>query len=375
MTGILTFHWADDYGAMLQAYALKRHLETQGEEVEFVPYAPVKLTGRYWWCPLSAENRDGKIRYWPNRFGWKRNLGLGGSFWKRKRNMRRFRRCRLTKRLPVRCAKRLSLEKYGSVFVGSDQVWNPAITVDLDDAYVGNIGRKGDCRLFSYAASFGGSSLPSVYREKFANCVGKNFAAVSVREKRTAPFASELLGRDVSDVLDPVLLLDQEEWRKIAAPPAEKGYVLIYWTEGNEQLLRYAGVIAGQLHTKVMQISFPAEKRFLDQVELRIEGGPAEFIGYIENAACVLTNSFHGTAFSILFKKPFLSFQHRKLNTRLEDLLEKLGLLSRMKSGNTLPNDGEIWEPIPWEEVQNRLAAERGASGRFILDCIGGWRA
>ncbi|MCI8501592.1 MAG: polysaccharide pyruvyl transferase family protein [Oscillospiraceae bacterium] len=374
MTGILTFHWADDCGAMLQAYALKRYLETQGEEVELIPYAPVKLTGRYWWCPLSAEERGGRLHYWPSRSGWKRNLRLGGSFWKRKRNMRRFRR-HLIKRLPVRSANRLSLEKYGCVFVGSDQVWNPAITVDLDDAYVGNIGKKGACRLFSYAASFGGSSLPAAYREKFADCVGKNFAAVSVREKRTVPFTSALLGRDVADVLDPVLLLDQKEWEAAAKLPVEKGYVLIYWTEVNEQLLRYAGIIAERLHTKVVQISFPAEKRFLDQVELRIEGGPAEFIGYIQNAACVLTNSFHGTAFSILFKKPFLSFQHRLLNTRLEDLLDKLGLLSRMKAGDALPDESEIREPIAWEEVQSRLAAERAASGKFILDCIGGWRA
>ncbi len=371
MTGILTFYWADDCGAMLQAYALKQYLETQGEQAEMIPYAPVKLTGRYWWCPLSAEDRGGAIHYWPSRSGLKRNIWLGVSFWKRKHRMRRFRRRYLTKRFPVRRAGKLSLELYGHVLVGSDQVWNPVITVDLDDAYIGNIPKKGNCRLISYAASFGSASLPEAYREKFKKSVGENFSAVSVREKRTAPFVSELLNRPVFDVLDPVLLLGRADWLKIARPPSEKGYVLIYWTEPNESLVAYAGRIAAQLGTRVIQISFPVEKKFLDRLSLCIEGGPAEFIGYIQNAACVLTNSFHATAFSILLEKPFLSFQHRRLNTRIEDLLEKLGLLSRMKAGTEIPADEAVWEPIVWDEVRRRLGEERAFSCRFLAENLG----
>ena len=130
MIGILTFYWADDYGGMLQAYALKRQLELLGEKAEFIPYAPVRLTGRYWLCPLWAERKDSGLHYFFHRYLFKQNLLLGRSYWRRRRMMRAFRYRYLTKRLPVRSVKYLSLQPYQTVFVGSDQVWNPDITIE-----------------------------------------------------------------------------------------------------------------------------------------------------------------------------------------------------------------------------------------------------
>ncbi|MCI8622732.1 MAG: polysaccharide pyruvyl transferase family protein [Provencibacterium sp.] len=367
MIGLLTFHWADDYGAMLQAYALKRYLEKAGRSVEFIPYAPVKLTGRYWWCPLAASEQEGKLRYWPSRSGWKRNLALGGDFWKRKRAMCRFRRQRLAPP-PKRGLKRISLEKYSCVFVGSDQVWNPVITVGLDSAYLGNLPGKESCRLVSYAASFGASALPAEAAGTFAEAVGKNFAAVSVRERRAAPFLSSLLRREVEDALDPVLLLEREEWERLGNRPAEEGYILVYSAEYNEPMLRYAQQLARRLQIKAVQISMPLRGKLPEGIELRVQGGPAEFVGYLQNAACVLTNSFHGTAFSVLLEKPFFAFRHSFLNARLEDLLEKLGLQARIRTEPPPLDSGELWEAVDWAGVRERLDAERARSGRFIQE-------
>ena len=92
MIGILTFYWADDYGAMLQAYALKHYLEkTSNKQVRIIPYAPVKFTGRYWLCPIVASYVDGEMKYsfLINRF--KRNMSFLYQFLKRRKNMRAFR--------------------------------------------------------------------------------------------------------------------------------------------------------------------------------------------------------------------------------------------------------------------------------------------
>ena len=257
MIGILTFHWADDCGAMLQAYALKRYLELQGEQVEFVPYAPIQLTGRYWWCPLASQWQDGRIRHWPSRSGWKRHIWMGRSFWQLRRAMRSFRRQYLTAKAPVRRAQKLSLRPYTCVFVGSDQVWNPVITVGLDDAYLGNIPDRGDCRLVAYAASFGGPSLPQVWWEPFAKYVGGNFAAISVRERSAKPFVEGLLYKRVEDVLDPTQLLERGEWEAIAKRPNEEGYILTYCTEYNREMMQYLEKLSAALHARVIQISLP----------------------------------------------------------------------------------------------------------------------
>ena len=369
MTGLLTFHWADDYGAMLQALGLKRCLERLGEHVEVIPYAPFRLVGRYWWCPLSTTPLpDGGLKYRINRPRWRRNLTLGGAFWARRRAMKAFRRRFLSDRLPVRRAERLSLRKYRCVFVGSDQVWNPDITIVLDDAYIGNVKDRGACRLTAYAASMGRSSLPEADRERFARCVNERFFAVSVREASGAPFLENLLHRRVDSLADPVLLLRREDWEEIMRPPPEKDYVLLHYTEHNEEMVQFAGALARQLGKRVVQTALPLRKP--EASALRIGIGPGEFLGYIHNAVCVVTNSFHAAAFSVLFEKQFLVFGHSAYNARLTGLLERLGLNTRMRDGTAPPSPASMWEEIDWQAVEERLETERGRAVEFIRNSL-----
>ena len=98
--------------------------------------------------------------------------------------------------------------------------------------------------------------------------------------------------------------------------------------------------------------------------------GPAEFLGYLEHADCVLTNSFHGTAFSILLEKAFLAFRHSTRNNRLEDLLNKLGLSSHMMEEAQPEEALKRWAETDWEEVRRRLAEEREHSLRFLAESL-----
>lgn len=377
MIGILTFYWADDYGGMLQAYALKRQLELLGERAEFIPYAPFKLTGRYWLCPLWAEPRGEGLHYYFQRYMFARNLSMGKSFWKRRLRMRAFRRRHLTTSLPVRSATKISLLNYESVLIGSDQVWNPEITVDLDDAYIGNIPQRGGCRLISYGASLGGNPLSEADRRKFVQYAGTSFSALSVRERADAVFVEGLLHRKVCDVLDPVLLLERSEWEQIGISSSRRDYILLYMTQFNGPLLQCAQELAVRYGKKIVSLSNLAALADRPEgvapppdIEIWLEGGPAEFLGYIQNAFCVLTNSFHGTAFSILLEKPFLSFRHSTRSVRQSDLLGKVGLLSHLVETDTPFDPMEIGEQTDWESVRARLAAEQTRSREFILNHI-----
>lgn len=375
MIGMLTFHWADDYGALLQAYALKRRLEALGGETEVIPYAPVKLTGRYWFCPVYARAEGGAIRYKPWGYLLRRNLALGMDFWVRRRRMARFRRRYLTAKPPVRRADKISLAGYEAVFVGSDQVWNPDITVDLDDAYIGNVPGREGCRWVSYAASASGHAFTRDEEEKLRRFVGGGFAGISLRERGDARRLEELLGRKVWDVLDPALLVEASHWRELAEPPKDgegEEYILLYLTEPHEGLMRCARALSARLGKKLVALGQPRHLGWAGDVNVRAGIGPEEFVGYLDRAGWVLTNSFHATAFSVLFEKPFLTFRHRQRGIRLEELLEGLGLGSLLVEEAGEDEALSLWEKADWAEARRRLEEKRAASQRFIRDCLEG---
>lgn len=366
--GILTFYWADDYGAMLQAYALKQSVKKiSGDVVKIIPYAPIKLTGRYWVCPVLANQIDGKLKYYINLDRFKRNIFYIKKYLIRRRNMRYFRHSYLIWKPAKRRPDKLSLKKYSCVFVGSDQVWNPEITVGLDDAYIGNI-KKGNCRLISYGASFGGDSIPEKYHSKFAEAVNENFASISLREKSALPFVKNILSREAIDVLDPTLLLEKEEWEEMGILPEEKGYILFTYTEFNKQMVEYLKKLSTWLHKRVIQLSMPWDGQEEDWIDIKLEGGPAEFIGYFQNADCIVTNSFHGMVFSVLLEKQFIVFSHSNKNARIESFLEKLNLKMRLiKKGQSAIKES-MTESIDWKSVKVSLEKERVHSIDFIRD-------
>lgn len=367
MVGILTFYWADNYGALLQAYALKRYLEKSGERADIIPYAPYKLAASYWFVPFGGYRlEDGSLRYRFYYGVFLRNLQTFWRFGKRRKLMRAFRRRYLTSAPPVRKAENVSLEPYRSVFIGSDQVWNPEITAGMDDAYIGNLPKRGNCRLISYGASFGGAVLSEADQKAFIRHVG-GFHAVSVREPSGAKYAGQLLGRETAHVLDPSLLLDRSDWEELAEIPPEKDYVLLYQMPLRKPLLRYAQALSAHFGKKLVAFSNPADAHCIQAYEPKAGAGPAEFVGYVRNAFCVITNSFHGTALAILFEKPFLTYCQSTRDVRQKDLLENLGLASHLLELDREPAQAaKIWASTDWEEVRARLSVERERSRRFI---------
>lgn len=319
--GILTFHWADDFGGMLQAYALKQFLNGRRMgSAEIIPYTTAALRGRYWPIPYRPKYAKypltGAIIKRKARFALRDLPQKLVRMWK----MHRFRRRYLTCRAGT---GRVRNADYDMVVLGSDQIWNPDITYRLEPAYFGAFPKKDSTITISYAASLGKPALDDEYTGKFRSLL-RNVDVISVREETSIAYVKKQSGKDVQWMPDPTLLLSGQDWKRLAVTPREKAYVLLHYTEYNEELVSQAVAYAAEHELEILSLKaiyVPGVN-----IQVRFDIGPEEFLGYVLNADCVFTNSFHATVFSILFQKAFFCLSHRTLGSRTDDLLKKFGV-------------------------------------------------
>lgn len=363
--GILTFHCSDNFGAMLQAYGLKRFLREHGVQAEIVRYAPFFMTGRHWWAP-----------YWPAANLWKwvrstagallvfsRHLLHWREFSTRRKSMARFRREYLidVRQPRIRFSPGLRRLPYRTYLVGSDQIWNPSITYGLRRVYFGGFQSDRKKRVIAYAASLGGASLLPRYDREFARLI-RNVDVVSLREAEAAPYVKRFYHGKITTALDPVFLLEKTAWQEVERRPSRLDYILVYATERNPNMAGYIHELSQKTGLRVVELEEP---RSGSAAEVDAAAGPAEFLGYIHDAAYVVTNSFHGTAFSILYQKQFLTFAHSSVNARIVNVLRLHGLEARL-----CQTGGDIDAPVDWDAVRERTALEVRKSEAFLLDNI-----
>ncbi len=369
--GIVTFHCSNNYGAMLQAYGLKRFLLDHNIEAEIVRYEPPYMTGRHWWIPY-APIQGLKGRIWGLFHLWNgfwSHMQVREDFSRQRANMNRFRREYLLekgqrKMVSVLGFRRMSCRYY---IVGSDQIWNPAITCGLRKAYFGAFAAKRKEKVIAYAASFGGASIPPRYDKRFSQLV-RHVDALSVREEAAVPYVKKFYPGEVRAVLDPVFFTGREVWRAAEKIPRQKGYIFVYVTEPNRNMEDYAKKLSLEKHLPVIEVCAGLQGR--DQgFQTDVTAGPAEFLGYIHHAEYVVTNSFHAVAFSIIYRKKFLAFAHSSLSARLQNILQIHGL------ENKICRDGDIKDidlRVDWEEVDRRTAEAVKESGDFLLENLQG---
>lgn len=366
-TGILTFHCADNYGAMLQAYGLKSYLCKNGIKAEIVRYEPFFMTGRHWWIPyFPSKHILGRI--WYTGDGWVRNLRIGKDFPARRRNMSLFRNTFLVEKRQRKLYflhqfKRLP---YSCYIAGSDQIWNPGITCGLRKAYFGAFKNRNKKKVVAYAASLGGEALSSEYSREFSELL-KSVDVVSVREGQAVPYVQSLYDGPVSVVLDPVLLLDKKEWQRIEKRPDREGYILVYLTEKSDALIAYVKELSEEKGLLIIELRSNAGMTDKDFV-VDYTAGPAEFLGYIHQADYVVTNSFHGTVFSIIYEKAFTVFPHNRLGARITNILQVHGLEHRLYGTDSWSGTDAA---IDWEDVRKRTKENVKVSEEFLLNHVG----
>lgn len=319
--GILTFHCAHNYGAMLQAYALRAYLQSQGHDACVIDYRPDYLVSNFrkhsvkdW---LSGNPLNCIRKFFAEPF-------LYGKREKRWENFEQFSKSH-HRLFPY---KEFDMGKgFDLVLFGSDQIWNRQLTGGIFDPVFW--AKDFGCRCASYAASIGWYKPSDCDRAEIAGLL-KNFDAVSVRENDLADFLAHITDMPVSLVCDPVLLLSEEEWDKICVPvPDKKPYVLCYDILNSPECRKAARMICMEKGYEMKEISGFIWYRSPKNAMLEI--GPAEFVSYFRNAAYIVTSSFHGTAFSLLFNKSFYSVGLMHTGGRISSLLSIAGLEDRMK--------------------------------------------
>lgn len=318
--GIYTF-FSSNYGAALQAYSLQRFIREKcpGSEVRLVDFV--------------RNNRDSLEKVFYKRS----NNPLYNLIWKFfvlcrynefKQKVENFATFKSTIPFtkPVKDIASVSKDafSYDILITGSDQVFKPSNK--YRDVYYLNFGKVLSKKV-AYAPSFGISEF-SDEDKRYIKTSLSDYEALSCRESDGALFLSELMGKEVPHVLDPVFLTPASSWREVAVKPGIEHYVFVYCLKDLNLLLAFAKknfpnkkiIVLAQNYLKPVigckQVFYP---------------GPREFLGLIDNADAIVTDSFHGMAFSLILDKHFnIVVTRPKASSRILSLLEKLDLHDRL---------------------------------------------
>ena len=348
--GILTFHRAINYGASLQAYALTKKMNEMGYEAEIVDYRNPHIENMFHNFSINKINSPKKtVSFF---LGFTKNA-------RKKRLFKKFWKMTPTSKMIFMTSNQLKNANYDMFVTGSDQVWNPDCT-KYDKTYFLDFAENS--KKNAYAASFGVSVIDEKYRADFNKLLG-SFQNISVRETRGAEIVKDFSGRESTVVLDPTLLLNKKQWMEIASPTKySKGkYVLVYMLVNSKSLMDFALKLGKEKNLPVVCIGNGRA-----QVTYASDIGPREFVKLFDKAEYVVTNSFHGTAFSINFNKNFFVELHNmknSRNSRMEEVLNLFGL-----SGRLIIN-GECAEKdtaVDYSHVNAVLEQERAKSEAFL---------
>ena len=365
-TGLVTFYHIHHYGALLQAAATERAVESLGHTCEIIDYY-VNQNNDLFRAPTglgsAAADAHTALHYRPLKARYQRFEDFS-------RRWLRVSPHRFESLEELRAAEL----PYDLILSGSDQIWNPTIFPDgrFDPVFFGAFSSR---RKIAYAPSLGVPRIPDGMEAELRGYL-EGFSHLSAREEQGARILRQLTGReDVPVVLDPTLLLDREDWARMAAEPpcAGRGYILCYCISGPGPLEPYIRRLAEETGLPVVQLC-GVRRKVHPKARCVLDAGPAEFLGLFRDAAFVCTNSFHGTVFSLQFQKPFFTaVSPRELaepeTSRTFSLLSRLGLTERIVGkGDT----AGLEDGVGWEEAETRLSAARRSSLDYLRSALEG---
>lgn len=374
--GILTFHRALNYGALLQAYALQNFLDSCGMESYIVDYRSDYI--EYFYKPVKANPFKDTKTFIRELLYKNKNVG------KRKKFDAFINQYIKMTRSLYSYSELIKLnDEFDFFLTGSDQVWNWRWS-GFDKTYFldfSDIGKR-----YSYAASFGFDTVPDDKKDIYISLLNQ-FQAISVREKSGVDLIKKLTSRDAVNSIDPTLLISVETWNSIAEKPSENGYVLLYTLENSEELENLAFSLARKYHVEVIRIVDTIRK--IGEYKSKGFLSPAEFVGLFANATSVVTNSFHGLMFSCIFEKEFhIAYQkgENAPNARLIDFVREYDLECRVFGSAVYAPEKEV-DYKKFQEILDRKRAEskqyfqkicdarRGVTSMFSRECCSGCRA
>lgn len=355
--GIITFHWATNYGAVLQVYALKTFLVKQGYDVVVINYVPRSYEKKFFTC-----------FYTKNPFRVITNL----LEYFKEQEIKTFRskHLKLTRKYPLLQELKIEPPECDVYICGSDQVWNPYFTAGGEGkttlSYFLDFGSEKIKRI-AYAVSFGCTEYPKEVERHVIPVLSK-FTAISVREETGREIVRKMGFLDVSRVPDPTLLLSDKEYDSVCGSTICKHaeYNFFYIIQQKQyEILKIANYFRSQLAEDV--ISTLSFRNAIMGIE--------KWIQFIKNAKFIVTNSFHGVVFSVIYHKPFIAVLVEGtlsgMNDRIITLLESLGLQDRiMDCFDQEKINVLLSTTIDWTHVDENIQLLRREAGNFLISNI-----
>lgn len=365
----LTTYDVYNYGASLQAFALLKYLKEEGHDAQLIRYQPRYLSHKYDYTWVNPESRMSK--YILTRFIYRIAKFIQRlTTLKRKKMFDQFNHQVLdeTDTIYSTYDELKSNPPEADLYIcGSDQIWNVMYDAGRDPAFYLYFVPEG-LKKGAYAASFSYLNIDEENKKKIHDYL-ISFAAVSVRERHGLDILNDI-GIKGEWVLDPVFLIDQAKWKDFASKgkypiSSDEDYLLLYDFEGNDLLKRCALNYAKANHLKIYAIVDTYSIRYADKNFT--DAGPYEFVQLISRSKAFMSNSFHGTAFSIIFHKPVFVFnRHRHpVNSRMESLMNLFAIEDCIiESEEQIP--AMLYKDFDWNTIDEQMNVKKKESETFL---------
>ena len=363
--GIVTFQNANNFGAILQAYATQKTIEKLGYKSYIINYDNPIIGNNYKILPPMSKNPLKSLRRIVISLGRiKDNMD-------RIKNFDEFRNKYLNLTEPMNKDDIMNKPpKYDIYVSGSDQIWNPKFTNSLDDVYTLNFGKNSVIRV-AYASSTGNAmennDNDEMYKQKL-----KIYNHISVREKNSANKLEKILNRKVFTALDPSLLLDKNDWHELSKSIKRPNYkYILSYNPGGAKDLYFETInsIAKRMGYHVIYLDIGDKKNIVvDNKISKYSASPDEFVSLVENAELVVTSSFHGLAFALNLNVKVMVV-YGWIYDRLENLLNILDLKDIVV--NDREDIDKIYnKEIDWNKVNKLLGKEREKCLKWLDDSL-----
>lgn len=357
--GIITFHDALNYGAVLQAFALQEYISSlNGINVEIIDYTPTyrsKFSRQIFHSKNPLKKLVGQLIEFTHFTAFRRREIR---FWDFVNTYHKLSQNKYTDFDDVNNG----CNSYDIIISGSDQVFNPKR--DSNVYYLALDRFKG--KRIAYAPSIGRGNLSDAEEAMIKPWLEK-FVALSCRENEGASIISRLIGNNVPVVCDPVCLISRERWHEIAISPSKKGYIFVFDLNGGENLFRLAHKLSRQTGLPIEYATLKGIHQYVKNCSIHHDLGPREWLGYIEAADYVVTDSFHGTMLSLIIGTPVINkIAVESTSSRLTSLMKKLNI------SNQLISDLDSFDinQINFTDYHNELMEFIAESRDFLLTSL-----
>lgn len=359
--GIVTFHTADNYGAVLQAYALQEYVKRHiGYDVKIIDFnTPIHEKEHHVFRLVSDPIR--MIVY---------NVSILPYYYALKKRIKRFEqfRCSMLYLSEHRYISENdfieNMEALDFYISGSDQVFNPKVR--YSNCYYLGFEKHGGKKV-AYAPSFGIASFTED-EIKYIKQMVSDFDALSCRESVGAAFLTSITGRNVPTVCDPVFLLTKQEWEEILISPCEKNpYIFVYDLLGGYEDIKLARKISGACGNIPIICATTRTRVWYKGVKILRNLGPRELLGYIAKSEFVVTDSFHGTSLSLVFGKKVVSYIASK-NT--SSRIESLASLLNIKNQIVYDVQSFIYQTVKFYNYSSYLKKVSESSKKYLREIL-----